>query len=150
MKAEKRAVNWTKVAIFANGTLLQSREKTMKHNSTILYVDDEADNLLAFKVLFRRKYNVVTTAEASEVLKLLQQHQIDLIISDYRMPAMTGVELLHKVAEVHPTIARFIVTGFEELEQLTDALKKGTINKVINKPWEVEELNALFSKYLGE
>ncbi|MEM8526844.1 MAG: response regulator [Bacteroidota bacterium] len=120
----------------------------MKDNYTILYVDDEPDNLLAFKVLFRRKYNVVTTADASEALELLKRNTVHLILSDYKMPVMTGVELLSEVAHQYPEITRFIVTGFDDQIALSEAVQKGTVNTVINKPWEVEELDVLLARGL--
>ncbi len=122
----------------------------MDERPSILYVDDESDNLTAFKVIFRRQYNVFTTPYSKEAITLMQQHPIDLVLSDYKMPKMNGVELLSYIKDHHPDVCRLMVTGFGDLEEITKALQTGIIKGMINKPWNVEELKKILQESLSE
>ncbi|MEL6943126.1 MAG: response regulator, partial [Bacteroidota bacterium] len=84
----------------------------MKEKYHLLYVDDEEDNLFAFKAVFRRYHQVSLAVSGKDALELLENKQIDILISDQRMPSMTGVELLEIVRKKHPDIIRMILTGY--------------------------------------
>ncbi len=118
----------------------------VKYN--ILYVDDESDNLLAFRSVFRRFFNIYTAPGGSEALELLQNQPIDLVLSDQRMPQMTGVELLENIMQNYPEMVRMIVTGFSDLKPIEDAIKDGKIVQYIMKPWDVEELKSIIERAL--
>lgn len=113
----------------------------MKNKETnILYVDDEMNNLVSFKATLRLKYNVFTAISGEEAMKLLDEHQIHVIITDQRMPAMTGVEFLERILEKHPEPIRILLTGYADLNAVIDAVNKGKIFHYLSKPWNVEEL----------
>jgi len=107
----------------------------------VLYVDDEEDNLFSFKATFRIKYQVWTAGSGAEALKLLESKPVEVIISDQRMPQMTGVEFFEKVLEKYPEPVRLLLTGFADMNAVVDAVNKGKIFHYLNKPWNEEELD---------
>jgi response regulator RpfG family c-di-GMP phosphodiesterase len=106
----------------------------------ILYVDDEANNLVSFKATFRLKYNVLTAISGADAIKLLDEHDVQIIITDQRMPGMTGVEFLETILEKHPDPIRILLTGYSDLSAVIDAVNKGKIFHYHSKPWKEEEL----------
>ena len=118
----------------------------------ILYVDDEENNLISFKATFRTKYSTFVAISGSEALKILSTKQIHVIITDQRMPEMTGVEFLEKVIELHPDCMRILLTGYADMTAVIDAVNKGKIFHYLNKPWNEEELDKTiaeaYNKYL--
>ncbi len=114
----------------------------------VLYVDDEQQNLIAFKASFRRNYEVFTTQSGEEALQLMKDEDIDLIISDHRMPKMTGVQLLELVREQHPDTVRMILTGYSDIQSIISAINKGKIYHYITKPWDSQELRVIMDNAL--
>lgn len=118
----------------------------------ILYVDDEENNLISFKATFRIKHNVFTALSGEEAFKILESKHIDIIVTDQRMPAMTGVEFLEKVIEKFPDLVRILLTGYADMSAVVDAVNKGKIFHYVTKPWNEEELNQTiaraYDKYL--
>jgi two-component system, sensor histidine kinase and response regulator len=102
---------------------------------SLLYVDDEEDNLLSFKAAFRRKYEVFTAISAAEGLRILNENSISVIIADQRMPKSTGVEFFDIVRIAHPDPIRMLITGYADLDAVIDAINKGQIFRYIKKPW---------------
>lgn len=119
----------------------------MKFN--ILYVDDEEFNLTSFKAIFRRDYNVFTATSGKLGLEILKQNEIHLIITDQRMPDMTGVEFLESVAEDYMFVRRIIITGFSDIEAIIRAINKGNIYRYITKPWDVNDLKITIQNALN-
>jgi len=119
---------------------------------TILYVDDEENNLFSFKAVFRIKYNVLTALSGDEALEILSKREVNVIITDQRMPEMTGVEFLEKVLEKFPDPVRVLLTGYADMGAVVDAVNKGKIFHYLAKPWNEEELdltiNKAYEKYL--
>lgn len=114
----------------------------MKH--AILCVDDEADNVDALERLFRAKYQVLKATSGQEALKLLDQNRVTVIISDQRMPQMTGVEFLSKSLKSHPDAIRILLTGFADIEVVVEAINSGRIYRYVSKPWDpVDLVNAV-------
>lgn len=107
---------------------------------SILYVDDEEQNLISFKATFRREYNIWTALSGEEGLKILNDQIIDLIITDQRMPQMTGIQFLEKVIPQYPDTVRMILTGFSDVEAIIGAINTGRVYRYITKPWEETEL----------
>jgi CheY-like chemotaxis protein len=108
---------------------------------TILFVDDEVNVLQSLKRLFRREpYTILTASSAKEGLKILGETSVDLLVSDHRMPEMSGVELMSQVKERFPHIMRIILTGYTDLGSITAAINKGHVYKFILKPWEDDQL----------
>ena len=119
---------------------------------TVLYVDDEENNLFSFKATFRIKYNVYTAISGDEALKILETKKVHIIITDQRMPEMTGVEFLEKVLEKYIDPMRILLTGYADMGAVVDAVNKGKIFHYLAKPWNEEELdltiNRAYDKYL--
>ena len=119
---------------------------------TILYVDDEENNLFSFKATFRIKYKVLTAISGSEALEILEKNQVHIIITDQRMPEMTGIEFLEKVLEKFPDPMRVLLTGYADMNAVIDAVNKGKIFHYLAKPWNEEELDLTitraYEKYL--
>lgn len=126
----------------------RERPARAKKEFTILYVDDEAPNLRGFKSTFRRIYNVHTAIGPREALEIIHSEKLDLIVSDHRMPHMSGVELLRDVYEYNPNIKRMILSGFIKRNELDDAVGDFGIHDFVTKPWDFENLNAIFQRLL--
>jgi len=107
----------------------------------ILYVDDEMNNLVSFKATFRMKYNVFTAVSGDEAIKTLDNQPIEIIITDQRMPNMTGVQFLESIIEKHPDPMRILLTGYADMNAVIDAVNKGKIFHYLSKPWNEEELD---------
>ncbi|WP_293934326.1 EAL domain-containing protein [Iodobacter sp.] len=113
-------------------------EKTQR---SLLLVDDEQDILNALKRLFRRSgYIIYTATSGVQALELLGRHSINVIISDQRMPNMNGSDFLHRARELYPHTVRIMLSGYTELNTLTDAINSAGIFKFLTKPWEDEDL----------
>jgi response regulator RpfG family c-di-GMP phosphodiesterase len=119
---------------------------------TILYVDDEENNLFSFKATFRIKYQVLIAISGEEALKILEAKKVHVIITDQRMPEMTGVDFLEKVLEKFPDPMRILLTGYADMNAVVDAVNKGKIFHYLAKPWNEEELDMTitraYEKYL--
>lgn len=107
----------------------------------VLYVDDEENNLVSFKANFRIKYQVYTALSGDEALQIMASKPIDIVITDQRMPNMTGVEFLEKVLEKFPDPMRILLTGYADMTAVVDAVNKGKIFHYLAKPWDEEELD---------
>jgi len=108
----------------------------------ILYVDDEENNLFSFKATFRLKYQVFTVISAQDAIKILDENpDIAVIITDQRMPNMTGVEFLESILERHPEPMRLLLTGYADINAVIEAVNKGKIFHYLSKPWNEEELD---------
>src|SRR5918997_4006306 len=112
----------------------------------IMIVDDEPANLRLLERLFRRDYQVVSASSGEEALRLLDQHDAALLITDQRMPGMTGVELLKHTATIRPHMVRIILTGYPDVETLVEAINSGLVYKYVTKPWNNEELRLTVSR----
>ncbi len=110
----------------------------MKHS--ILVVDDEIDNVEALERLFRPKYRVLKATSGDQGLGLLKGESVSLIISDQRMPHMTGVEFLEKSVQSHPDAMRILLTGYTDIESVIAAINSGQIYRYLTKPWDPVDL----------
>lgn len=106
----------------------------------VLYIDDELHNLTAFKASFRRLYNVFTAESAEEGRKILEQNEIHVLITDQRMPQITGIEFLASILDVYPDPIRMLLTGYADISAVIDAINKGQVYRYISKPWDEDEL----------
>jgi response regulator RpfG family c-di-GMP phosphodiesterase len=120
--------------------------KMTQQKITILYVDDEANNLVSFKAVFRIKYNVLTAISGEEAIKILRNNAINIIITDQRMPNMTGVEFLESILEEYPDPIRILLTGYADMNAVIDAVNKGKIFHYLTKPWNEEELDITINR----
>lgn len=108
---------------------------------TILYVDDEENNLISFKAAFRIKYHVLIAHSGDEALKMLESKSVEIILTDQRMPNMTGIEFLEKILQKYPDPMRILLTGYSDMNAVIDAVNKGKIYHYLAKPWIEEEIN---------
>jgi signal transduction histidine kinase/CheY-like chemotaxis protein len=120
-----------------------SPERLRDHREyPILYVDDEPENLRIFELTFRREFSIVTATSGEQGLEILRERPIALVLSDHRMPGMTGTDFLAKVAELDPSTIRIMVTAYGDVETLQTAINTGSIYRFIPKPWTPEDVRA--------
>jgi len=131
-------------ALLQSGRSLDSRIISgMTKNRTLLLVDDEASVLSALRRLLRKDgYTILTASGAEQGLELLAIHPVDVIVSDQRMPGMSGIEFLRKVKILHPKTVRLVLSGYTDLQSVTDAVNEGAIYKFLTKPWDDVALRA--------
>jgi len=126
------------------------RKKVMKNHS-ILIVDDEINILNALKRGFDSEEYVIYTAQSGEEgLGILEKENIDLIISDQKMPGMNGIEFLERTVEKYPDVIRIILTGYADLDDAIRAINSGCIYKFIQKPWNNEDLKVTVRRALEQ
>jgi len=121
-----------------------SRDTKKKYS--LLYVDDEVTNLRVFKSNFRRFYKVYTVANPYEAIEMLKEHEIQVIVTDQRMPEMTGTEFLEKILPDFPDVIKIILTGFTDIEAIKDGINRCGIYKYITKPWNFDEMKAVLER----
>ena len=110
---------------------------------TLLLVDDEENILRSLGRLLRRDgYNILTANSGHEGMEVLKENDVSVIISDQRMPQMTGVEFLSKVKDVYPGTVRIVLSGYTDLKSVTDAINQGAIYRFLTKPWDDALLRA--------
>lgn len=104
---------------------------------TLLLVDDEENISAALTRLLRRDgYKILRANSGREGLALLETHEVGVIVSDQRMPEMSGVEFLSHVRDLYPDTVRIVLSGYTELNSITDAINRGAIYKFLTKPWD--------------
>ena len=121
----------------------------MSVKPNILYVDDEQDNLIAFRSLFRRFFNILTANGGQEALDVMQKYPVHLLLSDQRMPKMSGLELCDIVMKKYPHAKRIIITGYSEMAPIEEAIRSGKVAQCITKPWDAEELKRIIVSALS-
>jgi response regulator RpfG family c-di-GMP phosphodiesterase len=116
-----------------------------KKKYTLLYIDDEESNLRVFKNSFRRDFTIYTASSAQEGVEMLTKYEIDVIITDQRMPGKTGVELLKEIHGMFPDIPphRLMVSGYAAPNDINIAFKDYGLFRFISKPWEADELRQI-------
>ena len=120
-------------------------------NNSILIVDDETSVLYSLKRTFKKeRYSIFTSQSGEEGLKILEKENIDLIISDQKMPKMSGIEFLEKTVEPYPDVVRIILTGHAELNDAIRAVNSGCVYKFIQKPWNNEDLKITVRRALEQ
>ena len=121
---------------------LQDDEPPAKH--PILLVDDESEILFSLRGLLRTEFDVHTAESGAEALEILNRGSVHAIMTDQRMPNMTGVELLRRAKEEHPEAVRMVFTGYADIKAVIDAVNQGQIYRYLTKPWDPDELVAVF------
>jgi diguanylate cyclase (GGDEF)-like protein len=111
-----------------------------KYKCSLLVVDDEPYILATLSALLNNDFQVLTADSAEAAQKLFVEREIDLILSDQKMPRMSGVQLLEWVRRNHPKTVRLLMTGFAELEEAVEAINRGQVFRYLLKPWRAEEL----------
>ena len=114
----------------------------------ILYIDDEEHNLTSFNSTFRRDYQIHLATSGSMGLNIMKEHHIDLVITDQRMPEMTGIEFLVRIVDEYPDCMRIILTGYSDMEAIIQAINKGRVYSYVSKPWNREDLKLTIDRAL--
>ena len=122
------------------------RENSRKY--TILIVDDEIANLEKLQRTFISSYNLLIAKSGEKAFELAKKNPVDLVITDQKMPRMTGIELLKRIIKIKPDIMRIILTGYTEVEDLIDAINEGHVYRYITKPWDPKELKIIVKQAL--
>lgn len=138
LPAERCALLLQSEASLALETLLRQ-----PYERTLLYVDDEVNLLSAVRRSMRQKgYKVLAAANADEAFEILATSEVGVILCDQRMPGMSGTEFLARVKHMYPSVVRMVLSGYIDLQSVTDAVNQGAIFKFLTKPWQDEELDA--------
>ena len=109
----------------------------------VLFVDDEVENARAFELAFRRDFSIVRAGNSREALEVLSRQPIAVVLSDHRMPGMTGTQLLSRTREIAPRVVRILVTAYGDAATLAQAINDGAIHRYIAKPWSIEEMRGV-------
>jgi len=121
------------------------------YKHTVLLVDDEEKILNSLKRLLRKEeYQLLTASSVAEGLKVLEENDIHLVISDQRMPQMSGTEFFAIVKERYPDAIRIILTGYTEVDSITESINKGHIYKFFLKPWNDQSLKLEINQALDQ
>jgi two-component system sensor histidine kinase/response regulator len=115
----------------------------LDQNPHILYVDDDPGQLTAFRAAFRRDATVFVANSAAKGLEILQTEDIDIIITDQRMPGISGVDFLESIVNDYPDLIKILITGYTDMQDVVDAINKGKIYCYLNKPWHEQELRVI-------
>jgi len=107
---------------------------------TILAVDDEPANLRMVERLLRKDYRVLTANDGEQALEILKREQVSLIITDQRMPGISGTELLRQSQHSAPDAMRIILTGYADVDALIDAINTSRVYRFVSKPWDPIQL----------
>ncbi len=114
-----------------------------KRRHTILVVDDEPDVVKSVQDLLRLDYKVLGATRAADALVILNKEIVDVVMTDQRMPEMSGVEFLRKAREQHPDAIRLLFTGYADIRAVIDAINQGNVYRYITKPWDPDELQTV-------
>jgi signal transduction histidine kinase len=106
----------------------------------ILYVDDEVENLRILELTFQREFSILTATSGEEGLEIINRKPVALVLSDHRMPGMTGVDFLARVNELDPKTVRILVTAYGDAKTLQSAINSGSIYRFVPKPWTPEDM----------
>ncbi len=117
-----------------------------KKNINVLYIDDEVDNLNSFRATFRREFNITTAESAEEAIKILEKDVIHVILSDQRMPKMTGIEFFEHIQPIFPDPIRILITGYTDINAVIDAINRGQVYKYLSKPWNEDDVKIFVEK----
>lgn len=119
----------------------------------VLYVDDEVINLELFKINFRNDFDVVVADSAAKGLEILQQEEINVIVSDLKMPHMNGIDFIERIKKQNPQKICILLTAFMESEAMLRAINEELVFRYIMKPWKKDELkeiiNSAFKRFEG-
>src|SRR5690349_5713416 len=114
-----------------------------RRRQTLLIVDDEADVLESLRHQFHRTYRVLTSTSGAEAVDLLENNQVEVLLSDQRMPGMPGDVLLRKARAMKPETIRMLLTGYADIQAVIHAVHEGHIFRYILKPWDSAELEGI-------
>jgi response regulator RpfG family c-di-GMP phosphodiesterase len=120
------------------------------HKPCLLVVDDEPEVCDSVYHLLYRRYQVLRAHGAAEAVELMAQHEVEIIMTDQRMPELTGVEMLQKIKSQYPEAIRMLFTGFADVNSVIAAINQGHVYRYLSKPWQPEELEAAVADAAAE
>ena len=128
--------------LLQQGSLMKlAANREMGKRSTVLLVDDETNILASLNRTLRREgYDILTAESAAEGFSLLAKHDVQVIVSDQRMPEMNGTEFLSRVKNLYPKTVRMVLSGYSDISAVTDSINKGAIYRFMMKPWDDGQL----------
>lgn len=115
----------------------------MEQKARLLFVDDEERVVNLLRMMFRGEYEVLTANSGRQALEIVAAQAVDVIVSDQRMPEMTGIELLAQVSKVSPSTMRILLTGYSDLTAIVGSVNDGEVFRFINKPWDHAEIKRI-------
>lgn len=116
------------------------------HKARILCVDDDPGILRALKWVFEKDYEIFLATSGKVALELVRANDFDVVISDQRMPGMSGVEFLAEVRQIQPCTIRILLTGYSDMDAIVDSINKGEIFRFIRKPWDIPEIKRIVAE----
>lgn len=124
---------------------------SIEKDHNLLIIDDEVEITKALTRQFRKKYNVFSTTNAEEGFAIMEKEKIQVVLSDQRMPGLTGVDFFSKIKDKYPDALKLIITGYTDIEAVIGAINEGQVFRYVTKPWHPEELDTIireaFEKY---
>jgi len=123
---------------------------TPKEKRPLLVVDDEVNILHSLYDLFRLDYKVYTARSGPEAMRILEENEVHVVMTDQRMPEMTGTEFLAQVKRLYPDVIRLVFTGYADVRAVVDAINEGNVYRYITKPWEPEELKTIIAQAMEQ
>lgn len=122
--------------------------KKKEERPLILYIDDDHDNLVSFKFQFKEFYHIFLAHSAEEGYQILKKEDIQVVISDQRMPEKTGTEFFHQIVDEYPYMVRVILTGYSDYDAVLEAINKAKVYYYLQKPWQEEEIKLVIKNAL--
>lgn len=106
----------------------------------VLYLDDDESNLVSFRANFRNHFEIFVATTPVEAYAMMDEHAIQVVITDHQMPSMSGVDFLATLSRDFPNVKRILLTGYSEMVPLVDAINKGKVSAVLSKPFNAAEI----------
>ncbi len=119
------------------------------HRDVLLLVDDEKEVVRSLRRLFRKKYTVLMAESAEAARSIMAETQAQVVISDQRMPVMTGTELFHHLKADYPDTIRILLTGYSDIQAVIEAVNEGDVFHYLGKPWEPLNWKMWFNRPLN-
>jgi DNA-binding NtrC family response regulator len=117
---------------------IPNKLNNMSEKPNVLYVDDEPENLTSFRANFRRHFTIFTADNAREGMGIFEKEDIHVLLTDQKMPGMTGIDFLREAVKLKPEIPRIIVTAYSDINVVVEGVNDVNIFKFIQKPWNID------------
>lgn len=123
----------------------------MEKNYTIMFVDDEQNLLMAMKRIFKRStYKVFLAGSAREALEIMESESVDILVTDQRMPVMTGIELCRRVKDLYPHTIRIILTAYSDMADMITAIDQGEVYGMLRKPINLDQFQKFVERAMDQ
>lgn len=121
----------------------------MPQKPTVIFIDDEERIVRTLSILFKSAYNVIATTNPREVVDVVKRERVHVVVSDQRMPEVTGVDLLREVRTLSPLTMRILLTGYSDLAAIVGSINDGEIFRFLSKPWDPAEFRSTLDQAVG-